>query len=113
MRSTVAEINLSNLRHNVNVLRSIAPEKSIMAIVKANAYGNGMVEISKALRKEGIDFLGVAFPEEGMELRQSGDIGQIVVIYPGKSDDAVLVCEHKLEVALLRSMLQGKYQTRL
>ena len=79
----MAEIDLSALRHNFRVLRSlISPSASVIAVVKANGYGHGAVPVSRTLVEEGVRMLGVATVEEGVELRQAG-IGCPVVVLGG------------------------------
>ena len=69
---TWAEINLDNLKFNLkNIKKLLKEDTKICGVVKANAYGHGSVEISKALIKEGVDYLAVARLEEGIELRQN------------------------------------------
>ena len=72
MRPTFLNINLKNLIHNLNEIKSFVGQAKVMACVKANAYGHGLIECSKALELAGVDFLGVAFIEEAIELRASG-----------------------------------------
>lgn len=80
-RPTYAEINLDALEHNfAQVKNSLAPGKSILAVVKANAYGHGAVTIAKALEERGVDFFGVATCEEGIELRKSSISRPIIVL---------------------------------
>ena len=72
-RPTWAEIDLNALAHNYHVIRAqVGPDVKIMAAVKANAYGHGAVECARRLETEGVDWFGVALPEEGIELRQAG-----------------------------------------
>ena len=72
-RPTWAEIDLDALAENYHVVRSgVGPEVKVLAAVKADAYGHGAVECARRLRKEGIDWFGVALPEEGIELRRAG-----------------------------------------
>jgi alanine racemase len=72
-RPTWAEIDLDNLAHNFHASRDfIGDAVKYMAVVKANAYGHGAVECAKRLETEGVDWFGVALPEEGVELRQAG-----------------------------------------
>src|SRR5687768_13531391 len=69
-RPTWAEIDLDALAHNFRVIRErVGPSVKILAAVKANAYGHGAVECSTRLEREGVDWFGVALPEEGIELR--------------------------------------------
>ncbi|MGL5693331.1 MAG: alanine racemase [Peptostreptococcaceae bacterium] len=70
--STWAEINLDNVKFNLNNIKNILNEDTkICGVVKANAYGHGAVQIAKLLEKEQVDYLAVARLEEGIELRQN------------------------------------------
>jgi alanine racemase len=71
-RPTVAEINLAALRANYQALRAYTNGAAIMAVVKADAYGHGAVEISRTLASEGCLHFGVATVEEARTLRQTG-----------------------------------------
>jgi alanine racemase len=72
-RPTWAEIDLVALAHNYRTIRDhVGDEVSILAAVKANAYGHGAVECARRLEGEGCDWFGVALPEEGIELRAAG-----------------------------------------
>ncbi len=85
MRPTHIEIDCKKLRSNLDCIQKHLYKKSlttipIMAIVKANAYGHGLVEIALLLQEENIDYLGVAFLEEGIELRKNGITVPILVL---------------------------------
>jgi alanine racemase len=72
-RPAWATINLGALAHNYRVLKDhMPPEVGVMAMVKADAYGHGAVEVSRVLEREGVRALGVATVEEGVELRDAG-----------------------------------------
>lgn len=72
-RPTLARIDLKALAHNASLAqRLVGPEVKLLAVVKANAYGHGAIPVSQALVQAGVDFLGVATPEEGLELRGAG-----------------------------------------
>ena len=87
MSLTVAEINLTHLIHNLNQVRSlIPPDCKILAVVKANAYGHGMIGVSKELEGAGVDMLGVAHVEEGIRLRESG-VHTDILVMGGISED--------------------------
>ena len=73
-------INLSALRHNFSRIRTIAPDSRVMAIVKADAYGHGLVRIAQSL--EQADAFGVACLEEARELRQA-KIQQRIILLEG------------------------------
>jgi alanine racemase len=82
-RPTWAEIDLNNLAANFNKIKSrVNPAARVMAVIKANAYGHGAVPCARRLVSEGADWLGVALPEEGVELRAS-DITQPVLCLGG------------------------------
>lgn len=80
---TVLEINLNALEHNLNFYRSrLKPETKIMVMVKAFGYGSGSFEIAKELAHHKIDYLGVAFADEGIALRNAGVTIPVIVMNP-------------------------------
>lgn len=75
-----AEIDLEATAHNVREVRRVTrPEAGVMAVVKANAYGHGAVEVARIALESGADFLGVARGHEGMELRKAGIRAPILI----------------------------------
>jgi alanine racemase len=93
-RPTWVEIELSGLDSNLQWLRSLlARDTRIMAVVKANAYGHGAVEVAERLEKLGVEHLAVAFLEEGLELRNHGIRCPILLLngfWPGQEHDIIL-----------------------
>ncbi len=82
-RPSRVEIDLGSLRHNVRKIKSwLGDNTKLMAVVKADAYGHGAVEISRVVSEEGVDFLGVAMLEEADEIRRSGVDTPIAILYP-------------------------------
>ncbi|TAK76920.1 MAG: alanine racemase [Gammaproteobacteria bacterium] len=79
-RPTFMTIDTRALKHNLERVRAIAPGRSIIAMVKANAYGHGVVPVAQALHQA--DALGVASLEEGIRLREAG-IQQPIVLIEG------------------------------
>src|SRR5438552_17724835 len=77
-RPTQITIDLAALAHNFQQIKKIAPGAKIMAMVKSNAYGHGIIKIAKALPNA--DALGVACSEEGLMLRQAGVQNPIVLM---------------------------------
>jgi alanine racemase len=77
-RPTTLSIDIAALQHNLQQVRAYAPHSSIMAMVKANAYGHGIVTAAHALSKA--DAFGVACLEEGMILREAGVTQPIVLV---------------------------------
>ncbi|MBA4312638.1 MAG: alanine racemase [Chlorobiaceae bacterium] len=81
MRITHAEIDVQKLHRNyLNTKGALPPDVKVMGIVKANAYGHGVLEISRLLTDYGIDYLGVGFLEEGIYLREHGLTVPILVL---------------------------------
>ncbi len=80
---TVLEINLNALVHNLNFYRSrLRPGVKIMAMVKAFSYGSGSFEIANTLQFHNVDYLAVAYADEGIELRKAGINIPIMVMNP-------------------------------
>jgi alanine racemase len=73
-----AEIDLAALRANVRTLRAHAPGAAFMAVVKADAYGHGMVPCAKAAVEAGATWVGAATPEEALDLRAAGIQGRVM-----------------------------------
>lgn len=96
MRSTVATIDLDALRWNLSVIRHRTNGAKILGMVKANAYGHGMIRVSRTLAAEGIDMLGVALVDEAVELRQAGIETPIMVLTPPEPHEAVDVVRYDL-----------------
>lgn len=83
---TVLEVNLDAISFNLNFYKSkLKPETKVMVMVKAFGYGNGGYEIAKLLEHHKIDYLGVAFADEGIELRKAGITVPIMVLNPENS----------------------------
>jgi len=102
-RPTWAEIDLNNLAANFKKVRErVSPAARVMAIIKANAYGHGAVECARRLASEGADWFGVALPEEGIELRESGISLPVLCLggyWPGQ---AALCVQHRLTPVVYR-----------
>ncbi|MCB8951201.1 MAG: alanine racemase [Ardenticatenales bacterium] len=96
VRPTVAEVSLSRLTHNLRLIqRQVAPAR-VMAILKANAYGHGLLEVAHHLVSLGVDYLGVAFLEEGILLRNAGITTPILVLGGILGDQIPLFLRHDL-----------------
>ena len=81
------EIDLSALVHNVRQIQSLlAPEIQLMAVVKADAYGHGVIDIASTLIAEGVTWLAVATVTEGIELRSAGIVAPILILGAVNSD---------------------------
>lgn len=85
-----ARIDLSALRHNLDVVRALCPRSRVLAMVKADAYGHGLVPVAKALSRA--DGLGVARFQEAWRLRQAGITQRIVVLGTLLDDPSLKAC---------------------
>ena len=99
-----AEINLDAIRHNLQKVRSFAPSSKVMAVIKANAYGHGLVRIADALGSA--DAFAVARVDEGVRLRQAGIKQRIAVLQGFTSvDELQNIVAYELE-AIVHSYRQ-------
>jgi len=111
-RPVWAEIRLSALSHNIKAIRrhidsgetrsAKGPQRKILAVVKANAYGHGAVPVSRALAKAGADWFGVTSTAEGIELREGKIRKPILVLtgfWPGEEKRLI---QHDLTPAITR-----------
>lgn len=78
MTRAEAVVDLSSIRHNLGVVHDAVGPLPVMAVVKADAYGHGMVEVAREARRCGAEWLGVALPSEARALREAGDGGRIL-----------------------------------
>jgi Alr-MurF fusion protein len=83
VHETVLEINMDSLVHNLNYYRSkLSPGTKTMVMVKAFSYGSGSYEIASLLQFHRVDYLAVAYADEGMELRKAGITIPVMVMNP-------------------------------
>ena len=120
-RPTVAEIDLAALRHNFYKVRELAGSScQALAVVKANAYGHGAVNVARELEKCGVDLLGVAICEEAVELRNAGIQVPVIVlggVYNSQLDDvfayAITPVIYDIETALRLDAMAAHHGLRL
>ena len=105
---TVLEIDLNALRHNLNVYqRRLRPETGILVMVKASAYGSGAFEVAHLLEFQKVNYLGVAYADEGIALRKAGIGLPILVLNPEEASfDAILRYRLEPEIYSLRLLRQ-------
>lgn len=97
VHTTTLEVNLNNLSYNLNYYRTlIGSNVKCMAMVKALSYGSGSVEVAYELEKQHIDYLAVAYTDEGVSLRQGGIKAPIVVLNSEPQSFATMI-EYNLE----------------
>ena len=94
---TVIDIDLGAMVHNLNYFKSkLKPSVKLMAMVKAFAYGSGSEEVANLLQYHRVDYLGVAYTDEGVELRKNQITLPIMVMNPSEESFATLM-EYQLE----------------
>ncbi|MGO4110992.1 alanine racemase [Paenibacillus sp. YAF4_2] len=102
-RPTRVEISLNALNRNLQAFRSAMPHgRLLMASVKANAYGHGAVEIAREAERFGVDYLGVAFLDEALQLRQAGIRIPILVLGFVPAEALALARDLDITIALFR-----------
>ncbi|WEK55005.1 MAG: alanine racemase [Candidatus Cohnella colombiensis] len=102
-RSTVAEISLDAIEGNIQAFRTqLAAGTRMLASVKANAYGHGAVEVARQAIAAGVDYLGVAFLDEALQLRGAGITAPILVLGYTPPSGYPLAREHEITVNLYR-----------
>jgi alanine racemase len=104
------EIDRSRLAHNMGQLRSLlAPETALMAVVKADAYGHGSIEVAKTVLAAGATWLAVATVPEGIELREAGIAAPILLLGAANSSEQIeLIEEWGLQPSIV-SLEQAQY----
>lgn len=116
VHGTVMEVDLTAMVHNLNYFKSrLKPGTRIMGMVKAFAYGSGSEEVANLLQFHRVDYLGVAFADEGVDLRKNNITVPIMVMNPSE-DSFPLMLQHHLEPEVysprlfrsLLSFLQGR-----
>ena len=97
---TYLEIDLNALKHNLSVFKNyLLPSTLILAMVKASSYGSGTEKIAGFLEKQGINYLGVAYADEGVELRKLGI--QLPILVMNAEEDGFEDCiKYNLEPAI-------------
>jgi len=102
--ATALEINLNAMVNNLNTYKSYLPKKTgVIAMVKAFSYGSGSVEVASLLEKQHVDYLAVAYTDEGVELRKNGIKTPIMVMNPDAVDfDRMLAFNLEPEIYSLK-----------
>jgi alanine racemase len=88
-RGAIAEINLSAIANNLDVVRKTTNNRPVIAVVKADAYGHGAVGVSRKLLQEGVPYLAVAYVGEAKTLRDEGITAPIIVLFDGDETEAL------------------------
>lgn len=102
-RDSWAEVELSAIDHNIRALQSrLKEETGIYAVVKANAYGHGDVQVARQALKSGVRGLAVSLLDEAMRLREEGIDAPILVMGWTRPEDAPLAARHNISVTVFQ-----------
>ncbi len=105
IHSTVMEVDLDAITHNLNFFRSkLKKDTKIMLMVKALAYGSSSFEVANLLEYHKVDYLGVAYADEGIKLRENGITLPIVVMNPTQETFDLLL-KYNLEPVIYKTEL--------
>lgn len=102
-RPTWIEVDLDAIKHNVEVVQRANPGKEIFAVIKANAYGHGDVEVARAALQAGAKWLAVSSLDEGIHLREAGVEAPILILGVIEVEDTYVAMDYDLSVTALSS----------
>ena len=98
---TTIEVDLDAIAHNVGAINAhVGPDVMLIAVVKANAYGHGAVEVARTALRHGAGWLAVARAAEGIHLRQAGIAAPILVMNYTLPDEIEAAAAHNLTLTL-------------
>ena len=103
-----AEIDISALLSNFDKIKNRVSPVKVMAVVKENAYGHGIVEISRELEKSGADYLSVNDLSEGLTLRKSGILMPVLMLIPVLNSDIDTAVKNDLEMTVISTKAAGE-----
>ena len=100
-RDTWAEVNLDHVQENIKAIKGLLPDDTaVMAVVKANAYGHGDIQVAKAALDAGATSLAVAFLDEGIRLRELGIDVPILILGSTRASDAPVAARYGISVTV-------------
>lgn len=102
-RDTWVEINLDNIMYNVSQLKKrISQHVQLIAVVKANAYGHGDIQVARAALEAGASYLAVAFLDEAIALREKGITAPILVLGASRPEDTPIAVKNKIALTVFQ-----------
>ena len=100
MKATYAEIDLSAIAFNLQGIQKKVNPARIIAVVKANAYGHGVIEVTRIAINCGVNYLAVALVEEGIEIREN-NISTPILVFGGEFESQLEhVIQYDLEISV-------------
>jgi alanine racemase len=100
MHRSLVTVDLGAIRHNTRVLRRVAGRSELWAVVKANGYGHGAVDVGRAALEEGATALGVATLGEALELRGAFPDARVILLGPAGDDELTVARGAEIELCL-------------
>ncbi|RKN82165.1 alanine racemase [Paenibacillus ginsengarvi] len=111
-RPTWVEVSLDALSHNIRAFRQVLPaEMALMAVVKADAYGHGAIKVAQEAMGCGVDYIGVAFLDEGLELRRAGINAPILVLGYTPPEGLRTAIDHDITLTVFHEELWAALET--
>ncbi len=98
-----AHVEMGRIRSNLEAMRRHAGNRAVMAVVKANAYGHGSIEVARMLESEEVAYLAVAQLSEALELRRAGITSRIVVFGVPLHEEISVFAEHEIDLVVASS----------
>ena len=104
MVGSTIEIDLAALRYNFSKVKELVKQSTaVLAVVKSDAYGHGMVPVARELENLGVEYLGVSTCREGVALRQGGVKSPVLLLLGVEEDELAQVIQYRLTPAIFRS----------
>lgn len=94
------EIDMDNLKYNLNKIKELVQGTNVLGVIKANSYGFGAIETAKELSKNGVEIFGVASLEEAMELREGGIEEEILILGSLFNDEIEIAAEKNFQITI-------------
>jgi alanine racemase len=102
-RDTWVEINLDNIMYNVSQLKKrLSQHVQLIAVVKANAYGHGDIQVARVALEAGASYLAVAFLDEAIALREKGITAPILVLGASRPEDTPIAVKNKIALTVFQ-----------
>lgn len=99
-RNTRVIVHLNAIKQNIKAVKDHYPNTDIFAVVKANAYGHGMIEVAKAAHEEGVAGFCVALLDEAIQLRQEGFQEPILILGISRLEDVPILCDYRISTTV-------------
>ncbi len=113
-RPTYAKINLDYLQHNYSYVQNLNPNKTIMPVIKANAYGHGAIKIMNFLYEKGVRVFAVSLLEEAIELRNEHKDVKLLMMGPILKNQLIIANKYNIDItaydeSIVNDLLKSKY----